>query len=481
MGKHKKLEELALLNLRKCDTVNDIITAMGKCSFGARMLGEVTDTLHGVTERNESLCIIYDGKPDSPLAIALKEMKPALMLTSDEFSSLGKRNLQNVLVVGRVTPRYEDDIFSADARTIFINNERIAKPGQVKDGYYPDVLFTDPNYAIPLISCALSERLHHKRVSVSQGIELLKHYDGLAREVHEGARNFRNMILDKDCTKFFTMSGAMTVAQMGLVVVDMMDLGMVDAYVTTGAAMAHGLVESMGLKHYKHNPEVNDATLAIRGLNRITDTYEPETNFDHIDEVMGVVLDSLPRGRTISPSELHRRIGKYLVEHYSDERGILKSAYEKGIPVFVPAFWDSEMGNDVFTYDLDQKAEGKSPVKVDLEPDNQKLIDIIQSSERTGVFTVGGGVPRNWLQNVGPLIELVNNRTSLKLKGRPFSYGTRICPDHMDLGHLSGCTYEEGKSWGKMDLRGSFVEIHGDATCIWPFLVKYAMDTAFGK
>ncbi len=478
--KLRKLEELALLDLRKCNTIDEIVTAMGKCSFGARMLGEVTDTLHRIIEKNEFLCIVYDGKKDTPLANTLKSMETTFMastISSEDFRLFKKYlNVKNALVVGRFPERYEDNIFASDARTIFINQERIAKPGQIIDGYFPDAVFTDPNYAVPLIWCALQERLKGKKTTIPQFIENLNQYAGLAREVHDGAKNFKKMVVDKECTKFFTMSGAMTVAQMGLIVVDMMDLGMVDAYTTTGAAMAHGLVESMGLKHYKHHPGIDDTTLAQRGLNRVTDTYEPETNFDHIDKVMGAVLDSLPRDRVIAPSELHREIGKYLAEHYPNERGILKSAYEKNIPVFVPAFWDSELGNDVFTYNLKQKAEGKSPVKIDLEPDDQKLIDVVQVSKKTGIFTVGGGVPRNWTQNVGPLIELAKNRTSLNLVERPFSYGTRICPDYADLGHLSGCTYEEGKSWRKMDPRGSFVEVHGDATLIWPLIVKYAME-----
>jgi len=241
--------------------------------------------------------------------------------------------------------------------------------------------------------------------------------------------------------------------------------------------MAHGLVESTGLKHYKHNPKHDDVTLRRKKLNRVTDTLEPETNFDHIDEIIGAVLDSLPDGSKVSPSQFHHAIGKYLAEKHPDEAGILKSAYLKEVPVFVPAFWDSELGNDIFTYNLLQRNASKKGMMIDLEPDNERLVSMVQDSKRVGIFTIGGGVPRNWTQNVGPLIDLINDRAGGDLRENPFFYGVKICPDPMDYGHLGGCTYSEGMSWGKMNPAGKFVEISADATYIWPFLVKYVMES----
>jgi deoxyhypusine synthase len=94
----------------------------------------------------------------------------------------------------------------------------------------------------------------------------------------------------------------------------------------------------------------------------------------------------------------------------------------------------------------------------------------------TGLFTVGGGVPRNWTQNVAPLIEIINGRTNMGYTERTFSTGIRIDPASMVHGHLSGCTYDEGKTWRKMDPKGAFVEIKTDATITWPFIAKYALD-----
>jgi deoxyhypusine synthase len=108
---------------------------------------------------------------------------------------------------------------------------------------------------------------------------------------------------------------------------------------------------------------------------------------------------------------------------------------------------------------------------VDQEKDELKLIDLVVSSKRLGIFSIGGGVPRNNMQNIAPLVEIINFRTNLKLKEVKYFYGCRIAPDEVYLGHLSGCTYSEGVSWRKMDPKGKFAEIKSDATILLPFYV----------
>lgn len=484
----EKLEELALLDLGKQETVAQIIESMSKCSFGARMLGEVCRSVYEMIESGKQAVVIYDGKDKTPLRALLKNMQEkgwVKTITLSEDYSLSRYGDSNLIVLGNFAERYEENIFACKGKKIFINESRKTKPGQCKDGFFPDVVFTDPNYAVPLINIYLEEKLNKQKTLVDEKfLDYLENYGGLASKVSAGARNLAKMALDKDCTVLMTMSGAMTIAQMGLVLCDMIDKKIINSLTTTGAAMAHGLVESMGLKHYKHNPQVSDEILARKKLNRVTDTLEPEENFEHIDEIMKAVLDSISKEKPISPSQFHKEIGNYLAKRFPNERGILKSAYSSGVPVFVPAFWDSELGNDIYTYNLIQRATGKPTVNINFEPDNALLIDMVQKAKKVGIFTVGGGVPRNWTQNVGPLIEIINGRTEelekkgvlKKLRENPFMYGVRICPDVMDIGHLSGCTYSEGMTWRKMNPKGSFVEIQGDATIIWPFLTKYVMN-----
>ena len=240
--------------------------------------------------------------------------------------------------------------------------------------------------------------------------------------------------------------------------------------------MAHGLVSSIGLKHYKYNPAYDDTALARHKLNRVTDTLEPESNLDTVEKVVGKVLNRVSGGRSISPSLLHRAIGKYLAEYYPNDRGILKSAYLHGVPVFVPAFVDSELGNDLYIHNIRRRRSGRKPILMDLERDSKALIELVTNKKRFGILTIGGGVPRNNVQNVAPLIEIINERLGKTYPERRFTYGVRVCPDRPHFGHLSGCTYSENESWRKAVKNGVYAEVLADATQVWPFLIKYLLE-----
>ncbi|PIN86637.1 hypothetical protein COV19_03940 [Candidatus Woesearchaeota archaeon CG10_big_fil_rev_8_21_14_0_10_44_13] len=482
-GGKAKLEELKLLDLRGCSTVSEIVAGMERCSFGARMLGEIASTLASFASSKDSSerpLIIYDGKTNTELAKLLQSMVKkgwfTRMITPEAYSLEKAGKEKNVLVVGLYSERFEDAIYKKPKRTIFINNCNEVKPGQIKDGFFPDVVFSDPRYIMPLLYHVLLERIEGKKTTVVEFVKEIGKYGGLSQKVADGAETFNNMVNDKGCFKFLTLSGAMTIAKMGLVICDMIDLGMINAVASTGALMAHGLVESLGLKHYKHNPAHSDSLLAARKLNRVTDTLEPETNFTDVDKVIEDVLDRVDEKEPMSPIIFHRLIGKYLHDRYPNERGILKSAYEKDVPVMVPAFIDSEIANDVYVHNLERGIKGRDKIIFNLELDSQALVNMVTKTKKTGIFTIGGGVPRNNVQNVAPLLEIINDRINAGLPEKQFSYGVKIAPDEMYYGHLSGCTYSEGMSWRKMDPKGKFAEIKGDATMIWPFIVKYVME-----
>ena len=165
------------------------------------------------------------------------------------------------------------------------------------------------------------------------------------RQVGEGADVLEAMARDKDCFVVMTLAGAMTVAKQGLVVADLIDHGIVNAVVSTGALMAHGLVEAAGRSHFRYDPKMNDVELYEAGYNRVYDTLEPETNLDFVERIVAQILKNWDANEIVASHKLNRAIGKHLSENVK-ERGILKSAYEKNVPVFVPAFSDSEMGLD---------------------------------------------------------------------------------------------------------------------------------------
>src|SRR5688572_6406463 len=396
------------------------------------------------------------------------------IVRSDEIASLGKGSFEH-LVIGRYSEAVDPHIHQLEG-AIFINKEELARPGQIRDGYFPDAAFGSPSFTVPVLECALNEWISGRPQGVSNLFEELDHYP-FGKTVSEGARTLLAMVEDPGCTVFLTLSGAMTIAKMGLLICDMVDTGMVQVVSSTGALMAHGLIEGVGLKHYKHNPAHPDTLLAERQLNRVTDTLEPEENFSHIEEILDKVLWTFDGDRPISPSMFHDAVGKLLAADYPNDRGILKSTFEKKVPVLCPAFVDSEIGNDVYVHNERRRREGKPPLVVWPELDSELLVRTITESERAGIFSIGGGVPRNNTQNVAPLIEIANERLDLDMPTRMFTYGCRIAPDAMHYGHLSGCTYSENGSWRKMDIQhGRFTEIRADATQVWPFLVRYVME-----
>ena len=474
-----EFEELRSLDLRACSTVGDIIYAMRFCAFGARMLGEVSHTILEMVTAKSKPTIVYSGLPDSPLGSLLKKFVEKgwcrnLILPSAYARE--KTHGETVIVVGPFSERNAEAIYRQPARSVFINPFDMARPGQIRDGYFPDAIFADPRYIMPLIDAALEEWVEGKRRSTISLLRSLGRYGGLAAQVARGAKALEAMVRDQDCARFLTISGAMTVGKMDLVICDMIELGMIHAISSTGALMAHGLVSSIGLKHYKYNPRYDDTELARRKLNRVTDTLEPETNLDTVEEIIGEVIDNLDGKQTLSPTALNRLIGKYLAEHYPNERGILKSAYLKKVPVFVPAFVDSELGNDIYIHNIKRRRRGKKPILMDLERDSKELIKRVAGAKKFGIFSIGGGVPRNNVQNVAPLIEIINERLGPTYPNRRFSYGVRICPDKPHFGHLSGCTYSENESWRKADKNGIYAEMLADATQVWPFLIKYLME-----
>jgi deoxyhypusine synthase len=302
-----------------------------------------------------------------------------------------------------------------------------------------------------------------------------------ARRLGEACDVFEAMIRDESCGVVMTLSGAMTVAKMSLVICEMIERGYVDAIVSTGALVTHGLVEDTGLSHFKYVDGMDDDELYAKGYNRVYDTLELEGNLDSIAQIFSEMLNTRePAEGPISSREICRRLGDLLLERYPEGRGILLSAAKHDVPVFIPAFSDCEMGLDVDTHNLERERAGRGRLAFDPFLDLRVYADWIRRQERTGIFTIGGGVPRNWGQQAGPYLDYIANTLGdPHPKASRFTYAVRICPEPAHWGGLSGCTYSEGKSWGKFIPEkegGRFAEVPADATIAWPLLIRALME-----
>lgn len=315
--------------------------------------------------------------------------------------------------------------------------------------------------------------------SFSELLTQMKRTSFGGRQLGEAADVLEAMTLDADCFKVGTFSGAMTVAKQGLVICDMIEHGMLDAVVSTGALVAHGLVEATGMTHFKLAPNLDDRELYYAGFDRIYDTLELEKNLDDLELVVNELLGGWPDGKTACSHTITELIGHYLVDH-APGRGVLKSAVERKVPVYIPAFTDSELGLDVAIHNRRRRNAGRTPIAFDPFLDLEDFAGRIAAAKKVGIFTIGGGVPRNWAQQACPYLDLVATRLGQEAGPQQrYAYGIRICPEPVHWGGLSGCTYSEGVSWGKfvpVEDGGRYAEVPADATIAWPLLVAGVLE-----
>ena len=298
------------------------------------------------------------------------------------------------------------------------------------------------------------------------------------RRLGEAADVLEAMVRDADCFRVVTLSGAMTIAKQGLVLCEMIDRGWVQAIVSTGALMTHGLVEGAGLTHFKHRADMDDTELYRKGYNRVYDTIELEKSLYDTEALLRRALKDVGPGQTLFSAKICELLGAEL-ERGAPGRAILKSAHRAGVPIYIPAFTDSELGLDVAIWNRARERDGQTRVSFDPFLDLEDFTQRVTECERIGIFTIGGGVPRNWAQQVAPYLEILGARLFLELPMHRYRYGVRICPEPEHWGGLSGCSYSEGVSWGKFVPEaegGRFAEVHADATIAWPLVVRAVME-----
>jgi deoxyhypusine synthase len=298
------------------------------------------------------------------------------------------------------------------------------------------------------------------------------------RRLGEAADVLEAMVRDDSCYRVITISGAMTVAKQGLLLCEMIERGWIHAVVSTGALMTHGLAEAAGMLHFKHESSMRDEDLYERGYNRVYDTIELEKNLDDVERILQDSLADVSMDTVLSSRLVNELLGRELSKR-GVPRAILRSALEHKVPVFVPAFTDSELGLDLAIHNHLRTAQGRPALRFDPFLDLDDFAERIRQQETLGIFTIGGGVPRNWAQQVGPYLEILRSRLGIAEEVRRYKYAVRVCPEPEHWGGLSGCSYTEGVSWGKFvpeEEGGRFAEVFSDATIAWPLIFRAVLE-----
>ena len=285
-----------------------------------------------------------------------------------------------------------------------------------------------------------------------------------ARNLARAAQIYDKMLADKDCSVILCLAGSLFSAGLKRVVHELVKNNMVDAIVSTGANIVdQDFFEALGFKHYRGSPFVDDKELRGVRVDRIYDTYIDEDQLGVSDNTVSEIVGGLDP-RPYSSREIIEEMGKYLVKRCKVRDSIVLTAYEKGVPIFVPAFSDCSAG---FGFLHHQWFNPDSHASIDSSKDFVELTKIKLEVEETGLVMIGGGVPKNFAQDVVVAAEMIH------LKSPMHKYAIQVTVADERDGALSGSTLKEACSWGKVDVVHEQM-VFSEATVALPLIAGYA-------
>lgn len=280
-----------------------------------------------------------------------------------------------------------------------------------------------------------------------------------SRNVFKCFEVFRKMLDDPACIIFLGLSGAMIPGGMRRVIRDMIEMKLVDVVVSTGANMFHDLFEGFGYRHYVGSVEGDDDALRKHRIVRVYDALMDDHEINRVIHFLSRIPEELEEEVVSS-----RRYLEVLGHHIVDEESILKTASRYGIPVFIPALSDSSIGIGLTVLHLQKKVPSEG-LLIDHIRDSFEIAQLKKLASVTGAIYIGGGVPKNYIQQLGPVSELLFKKES------GHRYAFQVTTDDPKWGGLSGCTFEEAKSWGKIERGSNYAALYMDATVALPLLV----------
>jgi deoxyhypusine synthase len=291
------------------------------------------------------------------------------------------------------------------------------------------------------------------------------------RKLAEAFNVWSKMLKKKDNVIWLGLAGAMVPAGMRRIISYFIKRRMVDVLVSTGANLYHDCFEALGGKHYLGTNLINDIQLRECKIDRIHDVFADEKSFYKLDvwiekEFCANLEDNYP----YSSREILYLLGKKLHEEASEKDSILVSAYRYGVPIFSPALGDSSLGFSIMFANRREKRR----IIIDSIKDVHESSQITEKSKWTGVIYIGGGTPKNFIQQTAVIASYQTRHD------RSHNLAIQITTDMPVWGGLSGCTLEEAQSWGKISKDADMVTCYSDATIALP-IISHALSQRFKR
>jgi deoxyhypusine synthase len=285
-----------------------------------------------------------------------------------------------------------------------------------------------------------------------------------ARDLARACEIYERMLSDKDCDILLCLAGSLFSAGLKKIVYELVTNNMVDIIVSTGANIVdQDFFEALGYKHYKGTKWVDDHALRAARIDRIYDTFIDEDELGVTDAATSEIAGTL-KPRPYSSREFIEEMGAYLTKNGKVKDSVILSAYKKGMPIFVPAFSDCSAGFGLLHH---QWHNPEDHVSIDSAKDFRELVRCKLASKETGLIVLGGGVPKNFAQDVTVGPEMLGLETSMH------KYAVQITVADERDGALSGSTLREACSWGKVDTVYEQM-VYSEATVAFPILASYA-------
>ena len=288
-----------------------------------------------------------------------------------------------------------------------------------------------------------------------------------SRDLARATGIYNQMLADKDCTIFLVIAGSTSAGGCMDAYAELVRSNMVDGIIATGASIVDmDFFEGLGHKHYQALEIPDDDTLRSLLIDRIYDTYIDEEELQHVDHTIFEIAETL-EPKAYSSRAFIREMGKYLVEHGKKENSLVKLAYEHDVPIFCPAFTDSSAGFGLVKHQVDAMKAGKPYLTIDSIADFRELTDIKIKAGVTGLLMIGGGVPKNFVQDTVVCAEILGHEVEVH------KYAVQITVADVRDGACSSSTLQEAASWGKVNT-GIEQMVFAEAGSVVPLLASDA-------